>query len=272
MTTMTQIRPATVPTATAPSRLTVARRVFAGELVKLRTVRSTAVTMIYAALSVVGIGVANAALTASGVTGPPVTDDPVGGALSGLGTALIGVAVLGALGVTADYGTGLVKATVAAVPRRTHLVVGKAAALVAVVFPITLGSAALALLGAKLAWLTAGVSISLLDPGVVRSVVALAAYLSLLAVFTAGLGWLIRSTAGALGAWLGLWILPGFLVMLLPGGLGQRVEPYLPGTVGQSAVDATLGAAAAWGGLGLFALYAAMLSLAAAIVLRRRDV
>ena len=76
----------------------------------------------------------------------------------------------------------------------------------------------------------AGVTISFADPGVARAVVGGGLYLAALAVFTAGLGWLLRSTAGALVTWLASWIVPTLMIMLLPPTIVERVGPWLPAT------------------------------------------
>jgi ABC-2 type transport system permease protein len=78
----------------------------------------------------------------------------------------------------------------------------------------------------------------------------------------------VRSTAGALAAMF------GFLVVLpLVGLLAPSITPYLPSNVGMAIVQTgpTTGSVAPWPGLGLFTTYTALVLVAAAVLLRRRD-
>lgn len=91
--------------------------------------RSTGWLLLLAALSIVGIGVFNAIgivvqLRQQPDSQPP-THDPAGAALSGVGAALVVVAALGILSVSADYSSGMIKTTIAAVPRRSYLVLAR---------------------------------------------------------------------------------------------------------------------------------------------------
>jgi len=251
-------------------------RVFVSELIKLRSVRSTGVALVFAALSLTVVGVVNAVHFAVTTQDPGSADpagvDPLGGALSGVGSALAAVAVLGVLSVTADYSSGMVRTTLAAVPRRGLVVLGKIGALAALTFPVTLGSALLTFVADQAILASAGVSISLWHPGVARAILGTGLYLTVLAVFAAGLGWLTRSTAGALGGWLAIWILPTFVSLLLPSASAAAIEPYLPGNVGQLITQVSgSGEPAAWASLTTFVGYTLVITGLGAAVLRRRD-
>lgn len=269
------------PTGSAAFPTTGFARAVTAELIKLRSVRSTGVVLLVATLAVVLMGAANAisivvqagqGLGPSAAEGP--ASDPAAVALSGVDSALVAIAALGVLSVTADYASGMIRTTIAAVPRRGRLVVGKAAALVVLVLPVMLGAVLLTALATHLIISMAGLSLPLGEPGLIRALVGSALYLSVLAVLAAALGWLVRSTAGALATWLGLWILPTFVLMLLPAPLAQQVQPWLPGPGGAGTAVYQVGgisAAAAWFSLGVFAAYAAAITLVATAVLHRRD-
>ena len=266
-------------TGSNASRTTGFARAFSAELIKLRSIRSTGVLLVAAALGVLLIGAANAAgIAVQAVQGvdPSTADgpasDPATAALSGVGSALVVVAALGVLSVTSDYASGMVRTTIAAVPRRGQLVVGKAAALVVLVLPVMLGAVLLTALATYLIVSVAGLSLPLGQPGLIRALVGAALYLAVLAVFAAGLGWLLRSTAGALATWLGLWVLPTFLLMLLPAPVAQRVQPWLPGNAGTAVYQVGgISEPAAWASLGAFAAYALVITIVAAAVLHSRD-
>lgn len=137
--------------------------------------------------------------------------------------------------------------------------------------PVAVGSAALTLLANKIILSAAGVSISFTEPGVARAVVGAGLYLTLLAVFTAGLGWLLRSTAGALVSWLGLWLVPTLLIMLFPPSIAERVGPWLPANAGTAIYQLGVSGAAAWASLAGFAAYGVVLVVLATLLLRHRD-
>jgi hypothetical protein len=114
----------------------------------------------------------------------------------------------------------------------------------------------------------AGITVSLGDPGVLRAVVGAALDLALVGLLGTGLGWLLRSTAGALSALLGI-----LFVLPVVGLLAPSVVPYLPGNAGAAIlqVGPAAGLLAPWTGLTVFAGYAVLTLAAAAVVLRRRD-
>lgn len=267
------------PTSASPrstSRLTTLRRAFAAELIKLGTVRSTIWLLCLAALSLVGVGVVNAIGVVVRAAHDPTFDratvDPAGASLSGLGSAWLPIAVLGILAVTGDYSTGMIKTTIAAMPSRSNLVLGKVGALITAVLPVTVASTMITFVTAKLILGSSSIQISIFHPGVLRALVGSALYLAVLSVFAAGLGWLVRSTAGSLVTWLALWIVPTFLLMLLPGKVAAVVQPFLPGEAGTMISETTgVGAAQAWSDFAVFAGYALIISVIAGIVLNRRD-
>ena len=258
-----------------PTPLHILGRATRSELIKLGTVRSTGWVLLLAALSIVGIGVINAVgilvqLSQQPDSQPP-TLDPSGAALSGVGAALVAVAALGILSVTADYSSGMIKTTIAAVPRRAYLVLARTGALISYVLPVAVGSTVLTFLANKIILSAAGVTISFADPGVARAVVGAGLYLTLLAVFAAGLGWLLRSTAGALVTWLALWLVPTLVIMLFPPTIVDRVGPWLPAHAGTAVYQLGVSASDAWFSLAGFAAYGVALMVLAAVLLRHRD-
>jgi hypothetical protein len=258
-----------------PTPLQILGRATRSELIKLGTVRSTGWLLLLAALSIVVIGVFNAigivVQLRQAADGQPPTLDPAGAALSGVGAAMLAVAALGILSVSADYSSGMIKTTIAAVPRRAYLVLGRTGALISFVLPVAVGSTVLTFVANKIILSSAGVSISFAGPGVARAVVGAGLYLTVLAVFTAGLGWLLRSTAGALVTWLALWLVPTLLIMLLPPSIAERVGPWLPANAGTAIYQLGGSEAAAWVSLAGFAAYAVLLMVLATLLLRHRD-
>jgi len=254
------------PAASAPQsflngRVTV-RRVISAELIKVRSLRSTAVAAVTAALSIVtggvfaAIGIIVSKPSADG--GTAATLDPAGGSLTGVSIAVYAVATLGVLAVSSEYGSGTIKPTLAAVPRRGLLVAGKAATVAAVTFAVTLTSTLVAFFAAKAILATAGMTVSLTEPGVLRAVTGAALYLTVVAVLSSAFGWLLRSTAAAIATVVAVLVVPPVIGLLLPARIAAIVLPYLPDSAGTAIMQlAPSGQLGPWTGLAVFVGYTA---------------
>jgi ABC-2 type transport system permease protein len=118
----------------------------------------------------------------------------------------------------------------------------------------------------------AGITISLAAPGVLRAVTGAALYLTVVAILSSGLGWLLRSTAGALATLVGILVVPQLVALLLPPGIGEIVGPYLPGNAATAIMQLEPGAQLGpWTGLAVFLGYAAAVLAGAVLAVRRRD-
>ncbi|MFJ2240393.1 ABC transporter permease [Streptomyces sp. NPDC087859] len=194
-------------------------------------------------------------------------------ALTGVTFASLAVGVLGVLLSAGEYSTGMIRSTLAAVPRRLPVLWSKAA----VIGPIAL---ALTSIGALAAFLlgTPGldgekIALSLGDDGVLRSLAGAGVYLGLVAVFGVALGVLIRSSAGAIAALVGiLLILPG-LASLLPDSLYDSINPYFPGNAGQAvyALHQSSDSLSPGAGIAVFAGWVALTLAGAAYRLVKTD-
>ncbi|MBT2276279.1 hypothetical protein [Rhodococcus qingshengii] len=232
-------------------------------------------------LVLVGFGAISAAVSTGSITGAEEGGgpgfggtDPLSIVLTGANFAVLLLGVLGCLAGAREYGSGLITSTVAAVPRRWQVVVAKVAALAAVVLPSALIGVFLAF-GAGMATLSmgGGPTISLGDEDVLRSLTGMAFYLTSLAVIGLGLGVLLRSTAGSIGALVaGILILPTIAAGLLPDSW-DIVLQYLPSSAaaGFTAVMSTgtevLGPAA--GVLVLVGWVTIVLGVATTMIIRR---
>jgi ABC-type transport system involved in multi-copper enzyme maturation permease subunit len=118
------------------------------------------------------------------------------------------------------------------------------------------------------------VPVSLSDHLVLRSVLGSGLYLTVLGLFSLGIGGVIRHTAGAVTTAIGVVFVLPILAGLLPGSWGAHINGYLPeqaGTLIGQAHPASGTVLSAWEGFGVFCLWAALLLAAAAILLQRRD-
>jgi ABC-type transport system involved in multi-copper enzyme maturation permease subunit len=210
-------------------------RIMNSELIKFRSLRSSWITLLAAVLTLFGIGLLLGWTSGKNFATLAPEDALPSGVLQGyfLGQLLIGV--LGVLFVSGEYSTGMIRSTLAAVPRRLPVLWSKAAVIGPIALVLTsIGALAAFLLG------TPGldgekIALSLGDDGVLRSLAGAGVYLGLVAMFGVALGVLIRSSAGAIAALVGiLLILPG-LASLLPDSLYDSINPYFPSNAGQAA-------------------------------------
>ncbi len=195
--------------------------------------------------------------------------------LLGANFGLLLIGVLGCLAGAREYASRIITATVAAVPRRWQVVVGKAAVLGAVVLPVAvIGVFGAFLLGMAVLSNGGGATVALGDPGVLRSLVGTALYLTAIALLGFGLGVLLCSTAASIGILIGgVLILPGIAGALLPASWGEVLK-YLLTNAAASFTSTTPPAGDLSAGAGAIFLMAwVVLALGAATVaIRRRDV
>src|SRR5215813_170449 len=142
---------AALPSYRQPQRVTQAR-VMRSEWTKIRTQPSAYWSLLAAVILVVGFGIGYSLLR---VARPPhgaaamASFDPAGISLSGIQLAQIAVGVLGVLLITSEYATGLVRTTLAAVPRRLPVLWGKAAMLTVATIAVSLPAAFAAFLAGQ---------------------------------------------------------------------------------------------------------------------------
>ncbi|MEU6351181.1 ABC transporter permease [Streptomyces sp. NPDC047072] len=256
-------------------------RVLRSEWGKFWSLRSSWITLGVAVFLLVLFG-AIASYTYSPDTvaggGPPGASsgdsDAVSLALTGVTFASLAIGVLGVLLSAGEYSTGMIRSTLTAVPRRLPVLWAKAA----VIGPVAL---VLATVGAVAAFLLGApgldgerISLSLGDDGVLRALAGAGVYLALVAVFGVALGVLIRSSAGAIAALVGiLLILPG-LASLLPDSLYDSLSPYFPSNAGSAiyALHESSDALSPGAGLAVFAGWVGLALAGAAVRLVRSDV
>lgn len=254
---------------TAAIRVTQAR-VVTSEWIKLRSLRSTVLTLTASVVMIAGLGVLFCVLQPANEH----VGDPTSLSLDGVYLAQLAIGVLGVLLITGEYSTGFIRASMSAVPRRLPVLWAKLGVFALVALVTSTVAAFAAFLGGQ-AMLTvnhhAGASLS--DPGVLRAVFGAGLYLAAVGLMGMALGFIVRNTAGAISVLFGLLILVPIAAQALPLSWFTRVYPYLPSRAGQAIMlthSAGLGLSP-WHGYGLFLGYTAALIALAAVLLRRRD-
>jgi ABC-2 type transport system permease protein len=267
---------------TSPASLSTGRRrgdftnLVRAELVKLATIRSTYWALLVAVAANTGFAALAAALLAPRLKpGDLAHVDVVQLALAGLHLSQVAYGVLGALIITGEYGTGMIRTTFAAVPRRRTVLAAKAlvfAGTALITATISTVAAYLVFLAALPAHTLTGTAFA--DPGVTRAVLGGGLYLTAYGLLGFGLGALLRSSAGAIATLLGVLFVPPLLLDLLPGSWKTTVGPYIPMQSGGQIFVATRREAAGlapWTGFGVFCLYGAVALLAGFAMVNRRD-
>jgi ABC-2 type transport system permease protein len=263
----------TALTARVPAGHYRFRHVARMEWIKLRSLRSTWWTLVIAAAGAIGIGVT------VGINTRNAGGDLTNNALAGIVPSLLLMGVLGALAMTSEYSSGMIRTTLSAAPRRPLLLAGKAAVFGAVA--VTVGEAA-----SFIAFFAGGATLrhgipapTLAQPGVLRAVLLSGASFGLIGLLGLGLGAIVRHSGAAIAVVIGgVYVLPT-LVSQVARGLGG----YMPiDIIGNSLTttkpelcpahaDYCPHFLSAWPGLGLLGLYAAAALTAGGWLLARRD-
>ncbi|MFF5082561.1 ABC transporter permease [Actinoplanes sp. NPDC000266] len=243
------------------------------ERIKLRSVRSTwwlaiaAVVSMAAAGAGVGLGYRSHTPVA---TAAQILNNSLGGAI--LAQLLLGA--LGVLVMTGEYGTGMIRSTLAAVPRRRTLLAAKAAVCGGVALAVGLVASFAGYLSGQLAIRgTAIPSASLSDPSVLRPVVLTGVYLGATALIGVGAGTIMRHSGAAIGTLSGLMFVP-MIVIGLFGESGIAVGRFVPLLMllnSIAVITPTPGLFSGGVSVLLMCGYAAVVIAAGGLLLRHRD-
>ena len=255
------------------------------EWTKLRTLSGTAwmlvaVVVLTVAVSAAVVGATKCSPSLSGQSCPADTTKL---SLTGiyLGQAL--AAILAVVTVCNEYSTGMIRVTLAAMPRRSAVLAAKALIVGCLVLAAGALAVAASILAGRLILPGNGftarhgyVAISLAHGPTLRAACGSVLYLVLVALLSLGLAAAVRESALAIGASLGLLYLPQIVIALTVTNTVwlHRLERYTPMNAGLTIQDTT-GLhglpITPWGGLGVLALWAAGGLLAGGLLLRLRD-
>jgi len=247
------------------------------EFTKIRSVRSTYWTLLALVVVTIGMGTlacVGAVSRAGEVRGPGF--DPTFRSLVGLIIGQLIIAVLGALTITSEYSTGMIRTSLTVQPRRGTLFAAKALVF-GVVSLVTGLVAAFASFFVGQAILSGKhLNASLSEPHVLRAVIGAGLFLAVSGLLAFGLGALLRSTAAAISVAIGLLFVVTILVNFLPSSWQDHVDKWIPFNAGSqvwSTVTPPPGAhlLSAWTGFAVFAAYAAVAVAAGLLLFRTRD-
>ncbi|MBV9449465.1 MAG: hypothetical protein JO345_26580 [Streptosporangiaceae bacterium] len=273
---------ASAPTAGLPGpvavRAVTQASVIRSEWVKFRSLRSTVILLILAVVLILAIGLATSSLTHALThwrtmsAADRASFDPIGQSMRGVYFAGFTLSVLGVLVITGDYSSGMIRATLCAVPRRLPVLWAKAVVFAPVVFVLTLAASFTVFVSGETILARHGVGLG--APNALRVVFGAALFLTLMALLGMSFGFMTRSTAAGIGVVIGLTFVLPDSGGLVPRAWQPHIVPYLPMQAGQAVFTANPNGSLMlrpWPGFALFCGYAAVAIAGGALVLSRRD-
>jgi ABC-2 type transport system permease protein len=250
------------------------------EWTKARTTRGTTWLLLAVIAATVAVGAAVATATRCPATA--CGQDPAKVSLAGVDLGQAVVAILAVLVISGEYGTGMIRVTLTAMPRRTTMLAAKAVILTGLV----LAAGTVAVLGSVLAGrlILPGHGftpahgyppLSPEDATYLRAAAGSVLYLSLVGLLGLGIATAIRDSAVAIGVVLGLlYLFPVVAAAISDPAWQRHLEQIAPMSAGL-AIQATTGLrgmpVSPWAGLGVLATWAAGAMLAGGLLLRLRD-
>lgn len=271
------------------------------EWTKLRSVRSTWVCLVVVFVAGIGLAalVTNIEAGRWGSLGlaDRATFDPVRFSQTGTFLSQFVVGVLGALVITSEYATGSIRTTLSITSKRTTVLVAKLVVIGVVVFVVAEVTAFASFFTSQVILLAHGAKalppgatiltqirsttipyVSLADSAALRAVFLSGVYLLLLTLLACGIGFILRHTAGAIAAFVGVLLVLPLIVDVLPSSFASSFEKYLPSNLGLAMTLVTTRKTdfagvllPPWPATGLLAAYGAVLIVIAGLLLVRRD-
>jgi ABC-2 type transport system permease protein len=255
--------------------------VLRSEWTKIRSVRSTYWTLITLIIVGIGLGALICFATENRVThlghGAPLGFDPTARSLTAfveLGQLVM--MVLGAMVITAEYSTGMIRTSLTTMPRRGTVFAAKGLVFAGVALATSLVTAFIAFFLGQAILKSTGDSATLSDPNVLRAIVGTALYVTVIGVMSFAFGAIIRHTAGTISTMVGvLFILP-LIVEVLPSDWTNDISKWIPGSASEQLIATTPGSAAsnlfsAWPQFGVTVGYTVVLLIIGAVLFRKRD-
>jgi ABC-type transport system involved in multi-copper enzyme maturation permease subunit len=201
------------------------------------------------------------------------TFDPAGTSLVGLFIGQFAIGVLGALVLSAEYGTGTIRATFAASPRRPRVLIAKVIVFGAVALIVAEVVAFVAFFLGQALLTAPAVHATLSTPQALRQVVGSGLYIAILGLFALWLAAIVRHTAGAICAYLGIVLMLPIIIQFLPDSIQFDLRRFLPDHIGAQVLSNTADAHlfSPWTGLLVLGAYALVALVIGAVMLVRRD-
>jgi ABC-2 type transport system permease protein len=243
------------------------------EWIKLRSLRSTWWTLAITVAGTISIGVA------VGINTLNAAGDLTNNALAGVVPGLLLAGVLGVVTMTSEYSSGMIRVTLAAVPRRRLVLAAKAVVFGGMMLVVGEAASFISFFAGGAALRHSILAPTLSQPGVLRAVLLSGASFCLVGLMGVGLGAIIRHSGAAIGVMVGgVYVAATFI-----GNIARGISVYTPIIIVGNSLSTTKpetcgGSTAncphflsAWAGLGMLCLYAAVALAVGGWLLARRD-
>lgn len=183
------------------------------------------------------------------------------------------IAVLGALTITSEYSTGMIRTSLTVMPRRGTVYAAKAIVFTAVALTAGLVTSFGSYFIGQAIFATQHLNSTIGQPGVLRAVVGGGLFLAVCGLLSYGIGALLRHTAGAITASVALLFVLFVLSGFLPGSWAAHADKWIPFNAGGAIWENLSGTNmfSPWVGFGVFCAYAAIAVVAGGILFRTRD-
>jgi ABC-2 type transport system permease protein len=249
------------------------RQVARMEWIKLRSLRSTVWVLVATLAVMIGMGVLVMANTKVPATAADrATFDPTNNVLAGVALGQLAIGALGVLMMTGEHSSGMIRATLAAVPNRPLLLAAKAAVFGLVTLAVGEIVSFVAFLAGRAALAAAVPHPDFGQPGVLRAVALSGVYLCMVGLIGVGIGAIARHTAAGIGALVALL----FVLPLVVAGVERGPEPLarlFPTFIAGNSLGVSKPVAqmlSPWGGFAVLCLWTlAALGLGAWLLARR---
>jgi ABC-2 type transport system permease protein len=246
------------------------------EWTKLRTLRSTSITLAVAAVLTIGLsGLITFAAYAAPAHGKRTVTDPVGIIQAGWFFGLLTLMVLGVLVMTNEYSSGMVVSTFLATPKRARVLLAKVAVFSVLLFVV----------GEVISFINFFVGHAVIsaypkffdpaigDHNVLRAVIGMGLDAALSGLMGLALGALLRNAAAAIAVGVGIIFVEPIVALLLPSSIQNPLNEYWPTQAGGQLeeVNRQAHSLTAWWGTGDLVLFIVILLVAAGYGLVKRD-
>jgi hypothetical protein len=274
--TLSDARPEMGVTPRYPGMKVTQARVVKSEWTKFRSLRSTNITLLVSVALTVGLGALISAVTASHWATMPAGDranfNAVVTSLNGVNISQLAVGVLGVLLLTGEYATGMIRASLTAVPKRLPVLWAKLGVFTGVVGTVSVASAFAAFFLGQSLLSGKHLSVSIGSPDALRMVVGAGVYLVLVGIIGMALGGVLRNTAAGISSLVALFFVIPPVLGLLPTSWSDHIGPYLPSNAGEAFWGHPTGThLSALAGLLVLCAWAAAAVTAAAVRLKKLD-
>ncbi|GGS27769.1 ABC transporter [Streptomyces griseoviridis] len=253
-----------------------ATQVVRSEWTKIRSVASTVWTLGLAVVVTIALGMLISALSKSEFDTmdrqDQLTFDPTFTSFAGMSLGQLAMIVFGVLVVANEYSSGMIRTSLAAVPRRGTFLAGKVAVATVLALVVSMATSFAAFFLGQM--MLGDLKASLGDDGVLRAVIGGGLYMTLIAVFSMGVAAMLRSPMLSLGILMPFF----FLISNILGSVDvtKKVGRFLPDQAGSKIMevvpplddDTPYGP---WGGLGIMVLWVVAALIGGYLVLKRRD-